>query len=95
MLITDPIDTVLSLRKRFGDVFRFDAGFLPTVIIANHDLAVELFNSDALLGRSWVMMPHFARMFNTKSGGMLRNVAHLHNSREPKMHIQGQFMESH
>ena len=67
LLKHDPVNTVLSLKKKHGDIFRLDVGFLPTVVIASYELAADLFARDALAGRSWSLYPHYEHLCEGKT----------------------------
>jgi len=46
MLAEGPIKVALEMTKKYGKVFRLDLGPTPTVIVADYDLAKEMFKSD-------------------------------------------------
>ena len=41
MLGTDPVRKLLEMREKYGNVFRFDIGFMPSVIFMGYEEVAE------------------------------------------------------
>ena len=47
-----PIEKLLESRQKFGEVFRLDSGFIPTVWLCNYDDITMALKQDSLQYRS-------------------------------------------
>ncbi len=45
MIMQNPIQQLDKMRDKYGDVFRCDIGFLPTVILCDHQQIAEIFKN--------------------------------------------------
>ena len=64
---SDPIKKVFDLKREYGDVIRFDIGFLPSVILTKYEDVSELFKMEAFAGRAWSLYPHMATLLKSKT----------------------------
>jgi len=57
MLGSNPCTKLLELRKKYGNIFRFDVGNKPTVILLSKKLVNEAFKREDFSGRTWLDFP--------------------------------------
>lgn len=62
----------MDLRRRYGDLVRFDVGSLPTIILYRYEDVVELLAKDSVAGRSWSVAPWFRHILDRTKDGEAR-----------------------
>ena len=67
LLGSNPVAKLLEMRAKYGNVFRFDIGFMPSVILMGYEECAEAFKREALAGRSWSQYPHMEHIYNTRT----------------------------
>ncbi len=63
LLGTNPAVKLAELHRRHGDIFRFDIGDFPTVVLNSYDLIKEAFYKEEFSGRHWNEIPSFRAIF--------------------------------
>nr|APH81370.1 cytochrome P450 CYP3028A1 [Tigriopus kingsejongensis] len=75
--------------EKYGPIFRFDMGYLPTVIIGRYDDYVDAYKLEPMNGRAWSIMPFVRNLFGTDSKGEVFGVG---SSNGPVWAEQRKFM---
>ena len=55
----EPIGRLLQTREKYGDIFRLDYGYIPTVWLCDYDQINTYLKSDAVQHRSHHLVPGF------------------------------------
>lgn len=60
-------------RAKYGDIYRFDLGALPTIFLCNYDDICEAYKTDAFGGRTFHRCPGFVSMktLDTEDGHVI------------------------
>ncbi len=59
LLGAEPCLKMLEYMKTYGDIFRFDIGDTPTVLLCKYDEVKEAYTKDSFNGRYWNEIPIF------------------------------------
>ena len=73
IVAADPVNKMQEMRAKYGDIFRLDMGFLPTVFLTKYEDIVECFNLPALAGRGVAMKTHAEMVWGRRRDGTARN----------------------
>jgi len=57
MLGPNPCKKMFELKKKYGNIFRFDVGSFPTVILTSKSLIGDAFKREEFSGRIWNEVP--------------------------------------
>ncbi len=63
LLGSDTAAKFMELRKEYGDIFRFDLGDVPTLVLTTYDLMKEAFQKDVFSGRTFNEVPTFNAVY--------------------------------
>lgn len=61
----DPIENFFEFRAKYGDIYRFDTGHVPSVVLTKYEDIVDLFGRDSFAGRGWSLMTHLDNVFDS------------------------------
>ncbi len=57
LLGDEPATKLLEMQKKYGDIFRFDIGSTPTIMLCKYEQLKEAFVKESFSGRYWNTIP--------------------------------------
>ncbi len=63
---------MMEFQKKYGDVFRFDIGSYPTVVLCSYKLTRDAFTKEVFSGRFWNVVPTFRDVWPKGKDGMTK-----------------------
>ncbi len=71
LLGSDVASKLTEYQKKYGDIFRFDIGAYPTVILCTQELVAEAFRKEAFSGRFFNQLPSLNGVLKRNHRGMM------------------------